>query len=38
MEGRIYIAGAYTTVVNSKCSHGKDWIDNDPHFWTDPPN
>jgi len=37
MEGRIYIAGAFTTVVKSKCGQGKDWIDNDPHFWTNPP-
>jgi len=36
MKGRIYIAGAFTTVVRSKCGQlGQ--LDNDPHFWEDPP-
>lgn len=37
MKGRIYISGAFTTVSRSKCGGGKGWLDNDPHFWTQPP-
>lgn len=37
MTGFIYIAGSFETVNRSKCGRGKDWIDNDPHFWTSPP-
>ena len=36
-EGRIYISGAFTTVNRSKCGGGVGWLDNDPHFWTQPP-
>src|SRR5260370_30924860 len=37
MKGFIYIAGSFETVNRSKCGRGKGWIDNDPHFWDDPP-
>jgi hypothetical protein len=37
MQGFIYIAGSFGTVVRSKCGAGKSYIDNDPHFWTNPP-
>jgi hypothetical protein len=37
MKGFIYIAGSFETVNRSKCGRGKGWIDNDPHFWSDPP-
>lgn len=37
MKGRIYISGAFTTVSRSKCGGGKGWMDNDPHFWEQPP-
>lgn len=37
MRGFIYIASAFHTVNRSKCGQGAAWIDNDPHFWTDPP-
>ena len=37
MKGRIYISGAFTTVSRSKCGGGKGWLDNDPHFWIQPP-
>lgn len=37
MKGFIYIASAFHTVNHSKCGRGGAWIDNDPHFWTDPP-
>jgi hypothetical protein len=37
MKGFIYIASAFHTVNRSKCGRGGAWIDNDPHFWTDPP-
>ena len=36
MKGYIYISGAFTTVRRSKCG-GAGWLDNDPHFWTQPP-
>jgi hypothetical protein len=36
-EGRIYISGAFTTINRSKCGGGVGWLDNDPHFWTQPP-
>lgn len=36
MKGRIYIAGAFTTVVRSKCGQFGQ-LDNDPHFWENPP-
>jgi hypothetical protein len=36
MEGRIYISGAFTTINCSNCG-GKEWLDNDPHLWSDPP-
>src|SRR2546430_2431671 len=36
MKGYIYISGAFTTVNRSKCG-GNGWLDNDPHFWTQPP-
>jgi len=36
MKGRIYISGAFTTVVKSKCNP-LGWLDNDPHFWESPP-
>ena len=35
-KGYIYISGAFTTVQRSKCG-GAGWLDNDPHFWTQPP-
>ena len=37
MKGFIYIASAFQTVNRSKCGRGGAWVDNDPHFWTDPP-
>lgn len=37
MKGFIYIAGSFETVNRSKCGRGRAWIDNDPHFWTNPP-
>jgi hypothetical protein len=37
MSNFIYIAGSFETVNRSKCGRGKAWIDNDPHFWSDPP-
>jgi hypothetical protein len=37
LKGIIYIAGSFETVRNSACGRGKEWIDNDPHFWTTPP-
>lgn len=36
MKGRIYISGAFTTVVHSKCKQLGE-LDNDPHFWESPP-
>jgi len=36
MQGRIYVSGAFTTVNSSKCG-GVGWLDNDPHFWNQPP-
>lgn len=37
MTGYIYIAGSFLNVNRSRCGQGGEWIDNDPHFWTDPP-
>ena len=37
MEGFIYIAGSFENVNRSECGRGKGWIDNDPHFWSNPP-
>ena len=37
MPGYIYIASAFETVNRSSCGQAGSWIDNDPHFWTDPP-
>jgi hypothetical protein len=37
MAGYIYIASAFETVNRSLCGQAGSWIDNDPHFWTDPP-
>jgi hypothetical protein len=37
MKGYIYIASAFQTVNRSECGRGGALIDNDPHFWTDPP-
>ena len=37
MQGRIYISSAFTNIKNVKCKPNKDWLDNDPHFWTNPP-
>ena len=37
MKGFIYIASAFHTVNRSKCGRGGSWVDNDPHFWTQPP-
>jgi hypothetical protein len=36
LEGSIYISGVFTTVNRSKCG-GAGWLDNDPHFWSQPP-
>lgn len=33
----MYIAGSFHTVRRSVCGGGKEWVDNDPHFWTNPP-
>jgi hypothetical protein len=33
----MYIAGSFHTVRRSACGGGREWIDNDPHFWTTPP-
>jgi hypothetical protein len=37
IKGYIYIASAFHTVNRSKCGQGGTWVDNDPHFWTEPP-
>ncbi|MFL6232236.1 MAG: hypothetical protein ACJ76N_03810, partial [Thermoanaerobaculia bacterium] len=37
MKGYIYIAGEFETVNRSVCGQKGSWIDNDPHFWTQPP-
>ncbi len=37
MEGRIYISGAFTNIKYVKCKPNKNWLDNDPHFWNEPP-
>ena len=37
MKGLMYIAGSFHTVRRASCGGGKEWIDNDPHFWTNPP-
>jgi len=37
MSGYIYIASAFETVSRSSCGQAGSWIDNYPHFWTDPP-
>ena len=37
MSGFIYIASAFETVNRSTCGRKGSWVDNDPHFWTDPP-
>jgi len=37
MKGFIYNASAFHTVNKSQCGRGGAWIDNDPHFWTQPP-
>jgi hypothetical protein len=37
IQGRIYISGAFTSVKRSECGDSTDWLDNDPHFWTQPP-
>lgn len=37
MKGLMYIAGSFHTVQRNACGGGKGWIDNDPHFWTQPP-
>lgn len=37
MKGLIYIAGSFHSVRRSVCGGGKEWIDNDPHFWSQPP-
>jgi hypothetical protein len=37
MAGYIYIASAFETVNQSSCGQAGSWIDNDPHFWEDPP-
>jgi len=37
VTGYIYIAGSFLNVNRSRCGPGGEWIDNDPHFWTDPP-
>ncbi|WP_297486713.1 hypothetical protein [Ferrovum sp.] len=33
----MYIAGSFHTVRCSVCGGGKEWIDNDPHYWSSPP-
>ncbi len=33
----MYIAGSFHTVSRALCGGGKGWLDNDPHFWTQPP-
>lgn len=33
----MYIAGSFHTVRRNTCGGGKGWVDNDPHFWTQPP-
>lgn len=37
VTGLIYIAGEFDTVNRSKCGQKGSWVDNDPHFWNDPP-
>jgi hypothetical protein len=37
LKGYIYIASAFETVNRSVCGRKGSWVDNDPHFWTNPP-
>ncbi|MBS1903235.1 MAG: hypothetical protein JSS75_05995 [Bacteroidetes bacterium] len=37
MAGYIYISGVYETVVRKGCAIVDEFIDNDPHFYTQPP-
>lgn len=37
MKGYIYIAGGFGTVNRSTCGQKGSLVDNDPHFWTQPP-
>jgi hypothetical protein len=37
MQGRIYISGAFTNLNYVKCKPNNEWLDNDPHFWSNPP-
>ncbi len=37
MRGYIYIAGSFETVNRSTCGQKGSAVDNDPHFWTQPP-
>jgi hypothetical protein len=37
MKGYIYIASFFETVNRSSCGRKGSEVDNDPHFWTDPP-
>ena len=37
MKVYIYIAGSFETVNRSSCGQKGSWVDNDPHFWSDPP-
>lgn len=37
MKGYIYIASSFETVNRSVCGQKGSWVDNDPHFWTQPP-
>jgi hypothetical protein len=37
MKGYIYIASSFETVNRSMCGQRGSWVDNDPHFWTEPP-
>src|SRR6266699_1847496 len=37
MKGYIYIASAFETVNRSICGRHGSWVDNDPHYWSDPP-
>jgi hypothetical protein len=37
MHGYIYIASAFETVNRSACGQKGCWVDNDPHFWNEPP-
>lgn len=37
MAGRIYISSAFKSLKNATCKLNDESLDNDPHFWKQPP-